>query len=124
MKIKHGQKFVLRSSRVIRSVGYYQDPAGRFDGRWCIKDQKGEPYWVGSKAQVESYIERTNIFVPVNKYRVRVYWEMCGEVEVYAPNISEAHLKAVDCALTEIEQADYVPDSINVDPDVDIQQIS
>jgi hypothetical protein len=49
----------------------------------------------------------------------KVYWEMCGEVEVEADTVEEAATKAMDAPLP--TSAEYVPDSINCDPETDVR---
>jgi hypothetical protein len=48
------------------------------------------------------------------KFRVKLYWEMCGEVEVEADSVDQAMQKAIDGPLP--ESSEYVSDSANVDP--------
>ncbi len=54
------------------------------------------------------------------KFRVKLYWEMCGEVEVDAATADEAQQKAIDGPLP--ESSEYVSDSANVDP-IDVTQV-
>lgn len=55
------------------------------------------------------------------KYRCKVYWEMCGKVEVEADTPEQAAEKAMASPLPK-ENQDYVPDSINCDPETDVQE--
>jgi len=48
------------------------------------------------------------------KFRVKLYWEMCGEVEVEADSVDQAIEKAVDGPLP--QSSEYVMDSANADP--------
>lgn len=50
------------------------------------------------------------------KYRVKLYWEMCAEVEVEAPNKKAAIQAAIDGPLPSCDIQEYVPDSANADP--------
>lgn len=58
------------------------------------------------------------------KYRVKLYWEMCAEVEVEAPNKAAAAQAAIDGPLPSSDGWQYVPDSANVDETCDVQKIS
>ena len=49
------------------------------------------------------------------KFIAKVFWEMCGEVEVEADTVEEAATKAMDAPLP--TTAEYVPDSIDCYPD-------
>ncbi len=53
------------------------------------------------------------------KYRVKRYWELCDEVEVEVVEGEESLVaeKAMELPLTE---GRYVPDSINVDEELDV----
>lgn len=55
----------------------------------------------------------------MKKYICKVYWEMCGEVEVEANGETEASLKALLAPLP--KSGEYVCDSINCDPDSDVE---
>jgi len=55
------------------------------------------------------------------KYNCKVYWEMCGEVEVEANGETEASEKAMNAPLP--VASEYVIDSINCDPDSDVQVV-
>lgn len=55
------------------------------------------------------------------KFCVKRYWEVCDEVEVEAEHPDEAIEKAHDLPLS--TNPEYVPDSINTDPQTDIQRI-
>lgn len=57
-------------------------------------------------------------------YRVKVYWEMSGEVEVKAYSKAHAVKEAIDAPLPPSDEWQYVPDSANVDKDMDVQEIS
>ncbi len=57
------------------------------------------------------------------KYRVKLYWEMCAEVEVEAPNKAAAAELAKDGPLPSSDNWQYVPDSANVDETMDVQKI-
>ena len=58
----------------------------------------------------------------MKKYRCKVYWEMCGEVEVMAENKGAAMKLAVDAPLPPSSEQSYVMDSANVDP-MDVVEI-
>lgn len=58
----------------------------------------------------------------MKKYRVKLYWEMCAEVEVEAPNKKVAAQMAIDGPLPSCDIQEYVSDSANVDP-MDVQQV-
>jgi hypothetical protein len=51
----------------------------------------------------------------MKKYRCKVYWEMCGEVEVEAENKGAAMRLAVDAPLPPSDEQTYVDDSANVE---------
>lgn len=57
------------------------------------------------------------------KFSVKRYWELCDTVEVQANSKSEAirraHERPLDRAV-----AWYVPDSLNSDPDTDVQPLT
>ena len=57
----------------------------------------------------------------LDKYSVKVYWEMCGEREVWAESPEKAIERAHELNLP--RNAEYVQDSINSDPDCDVQKI-
>lgn len=52
---------------------------------------------------------------------VKRYWEVCDEVQVSAKDKDEAIKKAHDLDLSTTPE--YVPDSINSDPETDVQAI-
>jgi len=56
----------------------------------------------------------------VPKYIVKRYWELCDEVGVDADSVNEA-IKKAQAQPLDITAGEYVPDSINSDPDVDVQ---
>ena len=58
----------------------------------------------------------------MKKYRCKVYWEMCGEVEVEAPTKKSAYTMAMDAKLPTGKGIEYVPDSFNIDP-MDVVEI-
>jgi len=60
---------------------------------------------------------------PVKKFAVKVYWEMSAEIEVEAGSKSSAASLAIDAPLPSSDTWQYVPDSANVDEEVDIQEI-
>ena len=57
------------------------------------------------------------------KYRIKRYWTMCDTVEVEAQSVDkaicQAHALSAHGAL-----AEYVPDSINSDPETDVEIIT
>lgn len=55
------------------------------------------------------------------KFCVKRYWEVCDEVEVEAKNKDEAIEKAHEMRLSKYPE--YVPDSINSDPETDVQKL-
>lgn len=55
----------------------------------------------------------------MKKFYVKRYWEVSDEVEVEANSIDEAIEKAHEMDLT---KGQYVDDSINSDPEVDVQE--
>ena len=62
----------------------------------------------------------------LQKYSVKVYQEVCTEVIVVAKKgswgttiIDAAHKQA---ALVPLKEWEYVPDSVNTDPETDIQE--
>lgn len=55
------------------------------------------------------------------KYRVKRYWEVSDTVEVEANSVDEAVSAAINADLTSSPR--YVPDSINVDQDIDVEAI-
>lgn len=55
------------------------------------------------------------------KYAVKRYWEVCDSVEVEAENADEAYITAIEEPLSVVP--DYVPDSMNIDKDMDIQEL-
>ena len=56
------------------------------------------------------------------KFRVKLYWEMSGEVEVEADSPEQAAQKAIDGPLP--ESSEYVSDSANCDAETDVQQVT
>jgi len=56
-------------------------------------------------------------------FRVKVYWEMCGEVEVKAYSKKHAAQVAIDAPLPSSSDWQYVPDSANVDDEMDVYEI-
>lgn len=61
--------------------------------------------------------------VPAKKYRAKVYWEMCSEVEVWARDKASGIAAAVEAPLPSSDTWEYVPDSANVDEELDIHEI-
>jgi hypothetical protein len=58
------------------------------------------------------------------KYLVRVYWEMCAEHTVYADGPNKAARMAKDAPLPkDSANWQFVPDSENVDLELDVQLI-
>jgi len=55
----------------------------------------------------------------MNKYICKLYWEVCGEIEVEANSSEEAAKKAEAGNLP--EGYEYVPDSEYCDPESDVQ---
>jgi hypothetical protein len=53
----------------------------------------------------------------------KVYWEMSGEVEVKAYSKAHAAKLAIDAPLPPSDKWQYVPDSFNVDAEMDVQEI-
>lgn len=56
------------------------------------------------------------------KFRVKRYWELCDSVEVKAESVDKAIEVAHEMPLDH-GRAYYVPDSINSDPDTDVQPL-
>lgn len=56
------------------------------------------------------------------KYSVKRYWEMCDSVEVDALSIEDAITKACDLPLS--NKPEYVTDSMNVDEDIDVVELT
>lgn len=56
-------------------------------------------------------------------YNVKVYWEVCGVVEVEANSPQEAADKAMGPDVPLPNKIDYVEDSINVDVDLDVHEV-
>lgn len=56
------------------------------------------------------------------KYIVKRYWEVCDEVQVEADTPEEAIEKAHE--MRSSKYPEYVPDSINSDPDCDVQELT
>jgi hypothetical protein len=56
-------------------------------------------------------------------YRVKLYWEMCAEVEVKATSKKAAIAAAIDGPLPSCDIQEYVADSANVDP-MDVSEMS
>jgi hypothetical protein len=56
-------------------------------------------------------------------YRVKLYWEMCAEVEVKATSKKAAIQAAIDGPLPSCDIQEYVSDSANVDP-MDVSEVS
>jgi hypothetical protein len=57
------------------------------------------------------------------KYRAKVYWEMCGEIEVEADSPEQAAEIAMDGNTPFPEEKEYVTDSVNCDPECDVHPI-
>jgi len=57
------------------------------------------------------------------KYRAKVYWEMCGEIEVEADSPEQAAEIAMDGNTPFPDEKEYVPDSVNCDPTCDVHPI-
>ena len=57
------------------------------------------------------------------RYAVKRYWELSDEVEVEASSVDEAIGRAHDLPLDE-SKGDYVPDSLNSDPEADVQPLN
>jgi len=55
------------------------------------------------------------------RYRVKRYWEVCDAVEVTADSVQHAILKAHALPLS--RKPEFVPDSIDSDADVDVQEV-
>jgi phage FluMu protein Com len=55
------------------------------------------------------------------RYRVKRYWEVCDSVEVIADSVGKAIIKAHALPLS--KKPEFVPDSIDSDPNVDVEQI-
>jgi hypothetical protein len=57
----------------------------------------------------------------------KVYWEMCREVVVDLPDRVGDKTTAAEFAKASVDitapGAEYVPDSVNCDPETDVQQI-
>lgn len=56
------------------------------------------------------------------KYVVKRYWELCDTVEVVANSVSKAIELAHELP-TDNAKAEYVPDSMNTDPDSEVWPI-
>jgi len=59
----------------------------------------------------------------MKKFKVKVYWEMCGEVEVEANSPAEAAKLAIDAPLPSSDNQEYVSDSANVDEELDVVEV-
>ena len=57
------------------------------------------------------------------KYRVRMNWRMCADVEVWAGNNQSAASMALKAPLPSSDTWEYVPDSEMVDEELDIRKI-
>ena len=57
------------------------------------------------------------------KFAVKRYWEICDTVEVVADSPGEA-IEAAHALPLDNTKAEYVPDSINSDPDSDVQPLT
>jgi len=60
---------------------------------------------------------------PAKKYCVKVYWEMSAEHEVWSGNKSHAAETASQASLPPSGEWHFVPDSENVDEELDVQEI-
>lgn len=60
---------------------------------------------------------------PLKKFAVKVYWEMSAEHEVLAANKQHAAQVAMEAPLPPSDAWEFVPDSENVDEELDVQQI-
>lgn len=58
----------------------------------------------------------------MSKYIVKRYWEVCDSVEVDAISSDDAVNKACDLPLS--DNPEYVPDSMNVDEDIDVIELT
>lgn len=56
------------------------------------------------------------------KFTVKRYWELCDEVDVEAESADQAIAVAHGMPLDNTK-AQYVPDSLDTDPDTDVQQL-
>ena len=57
------------------------------------------------------------------KFAVKRYWEMCDTVEVEA-NLPGEAIEAAHALPLDNTKAEYVPDSIDSDPDSDVQALA
>ena len=57
------------------------------------------------------------------RFAVKRYWEICDEVEVEADSADKA-IEAAHALPLDHTKAEYVPDSINSDPDTDVAQLT
>ena len=57
------------------------------------------------------------------RFKVKRYWELCDEVEVEADDVTKAIEVAHDLPLA-AARAHCVPDSLNSDPDADVDQLA
>lgn len=56
------------------------------------------------------------------KFEVKRYWDVCDTVEVEADDVSEAIAIAHELPIDNT-RAEYVPDSLNSDPECDVQRV-
>ncbi len=56
------------------------------------------------------------------KFTVKRYWEICDEVDVEAESVGKA-IEAAHAMPLDNTKAQYVPDSLNSDPDTDVWQL-
>ena len=80
-------------------------------------------YLVKLKKDRENLIFKRSELMPISKYAVKVYWEMCADVEVKAYSKTHAKQEAIDAPLPESGTWEYVSDSANVDKGIDVQEI-
>jgi len=57
------------------------------------------------------------------RFKVKRYWELCDTVEVKADGVDQA-IEAAHALPLAADNAHYVPDSLNSDPDADVYQLA
>jgi hypothetical protein len=108
-------------------VVWWDDPDAAYCSRlYTIKNVAVTPNLVAIEDMSGDFIECLfkELSLAVEKtYRVKVYWEMCGEVEVKAYSRTHAKQEALEAPLPESGTWEYVADSANVDKELDVQEI-
>lgn len=125
-KLKSGQIYesVAGHKRVIKQERLSN---GCYTATWSIRDLRdSNPYQYGTYRYIANYIADMKfkfLHDPgMKKYRAKVYWQMCSEIEFFAKNQESADSVAT-CWPKLPEDATYVVDSFNVEPEdvVEIQ---